>query len=103
MKVENVPAVTGAFMFVNKKDFIALNGFDEQYKVEAQDIDFCLKCIRMGKKIMFVNIDGITHVENGTRPKGSENPDDREYFLWKWRGFLNAAVLGTELNKEFKS
>ena len=103
MKVENVPAVTGAFMFVNKKDFIALNGFDEQYKVEAQDIDFCLKCVRMGKKILFVNIDGITHVENGTRPKGSENTDDREYFLWKWRGFLNAAVLGTELNKEFKS
>lgn len=103
LKVENVPAVTGAFMFVNKKDFIALNGFDEQYKVEAQDIDFCLKCIRMGKKIVFVNIDSITHVENGTRPKGSENPDDREYFLWKWRGFLNAAVLGTELNREFKS
>lgn len=102
LKLQRIPAVTGAFMFCRKNEFITVNGFDEIYKEEAQDIDLCLKFRRMCKNILFANIDGIIHLENGTREKGSENWDDRNYFLWKWRSFLEATILGTELNREFE-
>ena len=102
VKFERVPAVTGSFMFCKRSEFIAANGFDESYKEEAQDVDLCLKLRRMRKDIVFANIAGIIHVENGTREKGSENWDDRRYFLWKWRAFLEATILGTKLNREFR-
>ncbi len=101
--IEFVPAATGAFLFCKKADFISLHGFDENYQQEAQDIDLCLKYRRSGKEVAFANISNIVHIENGTRAKGDENWHDRRYFLWKWKSFLEATVLGMELNKEFKA
>lgn len=95
---ERVPAVTGAFLFCRRADFISWRGLDEHYREEAQDVDLCLKARRAGREILFMNLGGIVHVENGTRPKGSENPADREYFFWKWTSYLEAAILDSELN-----
>jgi len=102
VKIEPVPAVTGAFMFVKKVDFISLQGFDDNYREEAQDVDYCLKCRRLRKEVLFLNTDSIIHIENGTREKGSENWNDRRYLLWKWESFLEAAILGTDLNRPVK-
>lgn len=99
---EQVPAATGAFMFLRRGDFISLGGFDERYAEESQDIDLCLKFGRIGKRVVFLNIDNIVHVENGTRARGSENWTDRNYFSWKWGSFVEAAILGTELNRTEK-
>jgi len=96
--IQDVPAVTGAFMFFNRRLFMDLHGFDEKYQKEAQDVDFCLKCLRNGKKNVFINSGSIVHIENGTRPKGDENPSDRQYFLWKWRAFLEAVVINKGIN-----
>lgn len=98
VKSEIIPAVTGAFMFCRKHDFIFFNGFDENYQEEAQDADLCLKFTRFGKKIVFLHVNNIIHIENGTRPKGSENWKDRNYFLWKWQSFLESSILETNLN-----
>jgi glycosyltransferase involved in cell wall biosynthesis len=97
--VEFVPAVTGAFLFCRREQFLFMGGLDEVYEEEAQDVDFCLRWRRMGKEVAFINLDGIIHIENGTRKKGSENWKDRDYFLWKWSSFLDAVILGSELNK----
>jgi glycosyltransferase involved in cell wall biosynthesis len=102
LETEQVPATTGAFMYLRREDFIKMGGFDESYEEESQDIDLCLKFLRSGKRVVFLNIDNIVHVENGTRPRGSENWRDRKYFAWKWGSFVEAAVLGTELNREKK-
>ena len=96
--LEYVPAVTGAFLFCRREDFLSVEGLDENYSEEAQDVDFCLKVRRLGKEIVFLNEDGIIHVENGTRSKGSENWADRRYFLWKWRAFLEASIIESTLN-----
>lgn len=100
VEFEAVPAVTGAFMFCRKKDYLYLCGFDESYQEEAQDIDLCLKIRRTGQEVVFANIDNIIHIENATRGKGSENWDDRHYFIWKWKSFMEATIFKTELNKE---
>jgi GT2 family glycosyltransferase len=100
VKSEIVPAVTGAFMFCRKDDFIFFTGFDENYEEEAQDVDLCLRFTRYGKKIVFLHANNIIHIENGTRPKGSENWKDRNYFSWKWNSFLESFILGTDLNRD---
>jgi GT2 family glycosyltransferase/ubiquinone/menaquinone biosynthesis C-methylase UbiE len=102
-EMQIVPALTGAFMFCRRAEFISFNGFDENYDEEAQDIDLCLKFSRMGKKLVFLNINKIIHIENATRIKGSENWKDRNYFLWKWSSFLDSTVLGSELNRDIWS
>ncbi len=98
VEYEKIPAVTGAFMFCRRDDFINVGNFDEHYKEEAQDVDLCMKLRRKGKEIFFLNTDGIIHLENGTRAKGSENWDDREYFLWKWMSFLEGTIMGKKIN-----
>lgn len=98
VEYEKIPAVTGAFMFCRRDDFINIGNFDEHYKEEAQDVDLCMKLRRKGKEIFFLNRDGIIHLENGTRAKGSESWDDREYFLWKWMSFLEGTILGKKIN-----
>ena len=96
--LEFTPAVTGAFFICRRNDFIKIDGFDEEFEEEVQDIDLCLKFRRQGKKVGFLNESGIYHIENGTRPRGSENWHDRNYYLWKWNSFLEAQIIGTELN-----
>jgi GT2 family glycosyltransferase len=100
VKSEIIPAVTGAFMFCRRNDFIFFTGFDENYEEEAQDADLCLRFTRYGKKIVFLHANNIIHIENGTRPKGSENWKDRNYFSWKWNSFLESSILGTDLNRD---
>ncbi|MCK5240879.1 glycosyltransferase [bacterium] len=95
---EKIPAVTGAFLFCDRQAYIEVGGLDDKYQEEAQDVDLCLKFRQMGKEILFMNQDKIIHVENGTRPKGSENWHDREYFIWKWCSYLEAAIFDTEMN-----
>lgn len=96
--LELVPAVTGSFLFCSRADYLRLGGFDEGFEEEAQDVDLCLKFRRLGRDIAFLDLGKIIHVENATRPKWSENPGDRAYFIDKWTAFLEASLFYTELN-----
>lgn len=90
------PAVTGAFLAIQKKHFFELNRFEELYFSECQDVDLCLKSSRLGGKIHLIELDQITHFENGTRTKGETNAFDREYFLRRWKGYIEEKFLLTE-------
>ncbi len=61
-KTEPVPAISGAFMFLPKADFKAINGFDPGYFLHVEDLDFCLRFSRMGGTIYFVPDIVVTHV-----------------------------------------
>ena len=83
-----VPAVTGACLVIKSELFYLLDGFDENYKDECQDVHLCLSVRRLGFDIRSVYSGDIKHLENATRPKGSENWKDRRYFLRKWKSFI---------------
>lgn len=89
---EEIPAVTGAFLFCRREAFIATGGFDSAYQEEVQDIDLCLKFQKMGLKNLILNLQEIYHIENGTRQKGSENWIDRNYYAWKWFSYLDTSL-----------
>lgn len=92
-KTAIVPAVTGAFLAMKREDFLSLGGFLESYAAECQDVDLCLKALRLGGHSKILSVGGIIHFENGTRPKGEINARDRELFLRRWQGYVEEVFL----------
>lgn len=48
-----VAAVSGAFMAIPRRDFEALQGFDEEFKTDAADLDLCRRANAAGGSILF--------------------------------------------------
>jgi len=95
----NVPAVSGACMFCKKDDFISLDGFDEHYKNDLYDIDLCLKFLRNGRSNIILNVENIIHGTLRSHLGANKKQKDREYYLWKWKTYLDANVIGSKINK----
>lgn len=87
------PAVTGACLLIDSKLFTTIGGFDEGYQTECQDVALCLAARRLGYSSRVVFSGEIKHLENATRPKGSEDWQDRRRLMRKWSSFIKAHVL----------
>lgn len=48
-----VAAVSGAFMAIPRRDFEALNGFDEEFRTDCADLDLCRRANAAGGAILF--------------------------------------------------
>jgi GT2 family glycosyltransferase len=83
-----IPATTGACLMIKSKLFYDADGFDEEYHEECQDVALCLTVRRFGYRTSIVYSGDIIHMENATRPKNSENWEDRRRFLRKWKSFI---------------
>jgi len=57
-----MPAISGAFMFLTQADFWRINGFDEDYFLHVDDLDFCLRFRRAGGEIYFAPDIIVMHV-----------------------------------------
>lgn len=86
--VSYTPATTGACLMIRSDLFLEVDGFDENYIEECQDVALCLSTRRLGYEIVTVFTDEVLHLENATRPKGSESWKDRRYFLRKWKSYI---------------
>jgi GT2 family glycosyltransferase len=78
-----VVAVTGAFMLLRRESFDRLDGFDEVYEEEAQDIDLCLRLRAQGLRSVVHPGLLAYHYENSTRTV-KEAPRDRAEFLRRY-------------------
>ena len=58
-----VPAISGAFMAMERATFDALGGMDEGYFLHVEDLDFCLRHRRAGGVAYFVPDLTCTHVK----------------------------------------
>lgn len=73
---QNVSAVTAAVMLVRKSLFDQLHGFDEEYAVAFNDIDFCLRIREAGKLIVYNPYALFYHYESKSR--GAEDTDEKK-------------------------
>lgn len=48
-----VAAVSGAFMLMQRSDFLDLNGFDEAFVTDAADLDLCRRAADAGGSVLF--------------------------------------------------
>ncbi len=91
---QNVAAVTGACLLSPKVAFDRVGGFDEAFVLAFNDVDFCLKVLAAGYRVVWTPDAELYHFESKTR--GPEDTDEkqkrfkREYDLFhlKWSEFL---------------
>ncbi len=91
--LRQVPAVTGAVMFLRSQDFKAVGGFDEELATSYQDVDLCMKFQQRG--LVNVCAPFLVNIHHETQTR-SKTPNYREaaYAYAKWGDFLrrNEAV-----------
>lgn len=86
-------AVTFACAMVPKQVFDSLDGLDEKLNVECNDVDFCLRAINDGFRIIWTPFARLYHKESITRKSLSNsgqitNADNYKYFRDRWRNVL---------------
>jgi len=75
--VQEITAVTGACMMVEKKTFLELGGFDESFPKAFNDIDFCLRVRKAGHLIVYTPYCRLYHLESMSR--GLDSMHDPEF------------------------
>ena len=64
-------SICGAFMFMQKKVFIELNGFDEAYFMYGEDLDLCYRIKKAGYKIIYFAGTNTIHYKGESTKKSS--------------------------------
>jgi len=57
-----VPAISGACMFLRREDYLKLGGMDEGYFLHVEDMDLCWRVHAAGEKILFVPEARVVHL-----------------------------------------
>lgn len=82
-------AVTAAALLMRASDFHELRGFDPFYVNGMEDVDLCLRALkirRSGFRVVTESV--ITHHESKTPGRGKELGANRQIFIERWRGDL---------------
>ena len=88
IKIARISAINGACMFINKKKFNLLNGFDENFFLFFEENDFCKRGVKKGFKIYQINEVSVIHrsgtsVETSNDIQKNQIEDLRNWhFIW---------------------
>lgn len=97
-----VSAVTGAMLGIRTDVFRRLNGFDETFPVNYNDVDLCLRLRQEGLSIICLDVGKVVHRESQTRTGGTTYQErDALYRRWahvlaKPDGFYSPHLAPTE-------
>lgn len=94
--VSNYSAVTGACMMFRRDVYDAVNGFDEEFAIEYNDIDFCLRVKEQGYDNIFVPDVVLYHHESISRGNPLLNKKsiarhifETDLFRGKWQKYID--------------
>ena len=86
MLTQDYSAVTAACLLTKKEIFDKVGGFDEEFKVAFNDIDYCLRVTELDKKVVYNSFAALTHYESKSR--GAEDtPEKKQRFADEIRMF----------------
>lgn len=78
-----VPAISGAFMCLRRKDFERLNGLDEAYVVRGAGMDLCMRVRKFGGRMMVVPTVKVTRLHT------NEESSKRVIEWYRARGLMH--------------
>ncbi|WP_160315532.1 glycosyltransferase family 2 protein [Thermincola ferriacetica] len=78
--VRNVSAVTAACMMIKAETFAKVGGFDPRFRLGMNDVDLCLRLLKMGLYNVYTPYAKLIHYESLTR---NEYVDDNEIEMFK--------------------
>lgn len=92
---QDVTAVTGACLLVEKDQYDEVGGLDETFSVAFNDVDFCLKLRKAGYLNVFTPFCELFHYESKTRgmeegEKLKRFQNEVALFREKWKAELEA-------------
>lgn len=91
MTPQDISAVTAAAMMTKKSVFTELGGFDEELAVNFNDIDYCLKVGRSGRKVVYNPYACFYHYESKSRGQDNTGEKNARYmqeltlFTERWK------------------
>jgi cellulose synthase/poly-beta-1,6-N-acetylglucosamine synthase-like glycosyltransferase len=80
----NYSAVTGAVMAYRREVFDWVGGFDEQFRTDYNDLDFCLKCIAKGLRVVYTGAATLYHFHSSSIKRTHDSNTERQAFLTRW-------------------
>jgi len=97
----NCIAVTGACMMTRKDVFESVGGIERRiFRSIITDVDYCLRLIVSGRRIVYTPYSQLYHYESLTRPKGVEGDEVKRFEdLWLKR-FLHDPYSNPNLTTE---
>jgi GT2 family glycosyltransferase len=94
--VNNYAAVTAACLMCRKEVFDEVNGMDETFEVEYNDVDFCLKMMEAGFNNVYLPQVELYHYESATRghphqskPSYERHLKEMKLFKDKWQHIID--------------
>ena len=85
----NYLAVTAACLMMRREVFQQLGGMDEQFPLNYNDVDLCLKAHQQGYRNVVTPYAQLTHYESASREAGLR-PKEWETLNHKWGDYLKA-------------
>ena len=79
----DVTAVTGACCLMRRSAWEAVGGFDEEFAVAYNDVDFCLRLRQAGYRVLFTPYVSLVHEESSSRGDLSPGTDEAR-LLRRW-------------------
>lgn len=84
----NYLAVTAAAALVRRSTFNEVNGFDESFAHDFNDIDFCLRVRELGYRNVWTPHAHFEHVEGASIIRREANPEEAELFKSRYQELL---------------
>jgi len=86
--VRNFSAVTGAVFATTMSKLNEIGGFDEQLRIDYNDVDVCLRLRRQGYRIVYTPFAELYHFERSTAVRSAPDSSDVDLFCDRWERFL---------------
>ena len=86
--VRNYSAVTAAAMATRREVLESTGGFDEELAVDYNDIDFCLKAIQAGYRVVYTPYAELLHFEGASLGRKEQNSKEVGLFLKRWPSWV---------------
>jgi GT2 family glycosyltransferase len=80
--------VTGAVMATRRSTLEVVNGFDERFRLDFNDVDLCLRLRMLGHQIIYTPFAELTHHEKGSRADFVSSATELALFRKRWGEFL---------------
>ena len=89
---QNLSAVTGACMMMRRSVYEEMNGIDEIFAVDLNDIDYCMRIRKAGYLIVWTPFCELYHAESKSRgfavsrEERARSKREKQLFLSRWEG-----------------
>ncbi|MBP0022352.1 MAG: glycosyltransferase family 2 protein [Cyanobacteria bacterium SBLK] len=97
----NYIAVTGACLLMRKELFERLGGLEEEFALNYNDVDLCLKAHRAGYRNLVTPYARLSHYGSASRSDRKVRPEERQKLAQKWGEYLQKIGGDPHYNPNF--